>query len=156
MPILYCLVHHHVFTPELTDRKVLGFYESPTKAEAARFEVAKLPGFKDQPDNFAIEPFRLDDLDEDGPPPETFFPLEFDREIIHRDPAGEILFYEDIEKTLGVYSTAVKAAEALVAWLREPDYADYPTGFWFGGTTLNTTGWETGYLTAWGDEETHS
>jgi len=155
MPIVYCLVHNHAFPSGIANRIEVGFYESPARAEDARLGAIKLPGFRERPESFVVETFRLDDADEDGAPPQMFFSLYFDREIVHRDAAGNILFYEDIEKTLGVYSTAVKAAEALVTRLREPEYADYATCFSISGGELNSTGWETGYFTP-DDEERQS
>lgn len=148
MGMVYCLIHDHVFSEEKTDRKELGFYGTVADADAARQVALKLPGFEDQPDNFAILPFRIDDEDGEGAPPEFFFTLFYDQETVHRDAAGQVLYYTDIEKTVGVYSTAVKAAQALVARLGEPDYADHPSNFRIHRGELNHAGWETGFATA--------
>lgn len=130
MPTLYSLIHDHVLSAQKIDREELGVYSSPAVADRVRQWAAALPGFDEQPDNFAVLSFRLDDDAGGGPVPDVCFSLCYD---------------DGTPKTLGVYSTAIKAAEALVCRLQEPAYADHPSCFSILSHTIDVTAQTEGY-----------
>lgn len=58
--VVYCLWHEHEQSPGDYDEKLLGFYSSREKAEAARSRLSNAHGFKDCPEGFIIDAYPLD------------------------------------------------------------------------------------------------
>jgi len=60
MTHVYLLWHIHDLGDE-EDWKFIGVYSSPDAVNAARQRVAKLPGFRDTPEQFRVEEVGLDE-----------------------------------------------------------------------------------------------
>ena len=57
MTPLFVLLHS---LPDTGRVKVVGIYSSRPLAEEARARALELPGFRDEPDGFTIEPYEVD------------------------------------------------------------------------------------------------
>ena len=58
---VYLLLHIHEVNPGEEDEKLIGIYTSQEKANEARNRAITWPGFRDTPDGFLIEKYRLDE-----------------------------------------------------------------------------------------------
>jgi hypothetical protein len=59
----------------------------------------------------------------------------------------------DEEKFIGIYSTEEKAKTALEQLRTQPGFGDDPDGFYIHPQRVDGTGWDEGFVRAWGDED---
>jgi hypothetical protein len=60
MNTLFVIQHVHELDDEHKDVKFIGVYSTRLNAEAAIERLSEMPGFKDTPDGFHIDEYRLD------------------------------------------------------------------------------------------------
>jgi hypothetical protein len=56
---VYVLFHFHDLE-DLADAKIIGIYSSREDADDAKRRAVQMPGFKESPDGFHIDPYTLD------------------------------------------------------------------------------------------------
>jgi hypothetical protein len=59
----------------------------------------------------------------------------------------------DEEKFIGIYSTEDKAKEAIERLRTQPGFREYSDCFEIHPQRVDATGWDEGFVRAWGDEE---
>lgn len=59
MTNVFLLWHHNAST---NDDKLVGVFESETKAKDAIQTTLNLPGFKDNPDGFLVDQYEIDEI----------------------------------------------------------------------------------------------
>jgi hypothetical protein len=59
----------------------------------------------------------------------------------------------DEETFIGIYSSEEKARAAVEQLRLKPGFRDYPDGFEIHPQQVDATGWDEGFIRAWGDEE---
>ena len=126
MTFLYCLAYRDPAAQAAAPEE-RGFFSSPAAADAARRELLTRRRFAERPDGFAIVPFHLDDGAE--PAPTVYFGLHYDGPIEGRGQVDDKMSPASGLKTLAVFSTGIKAAEAWVVKMRDPDCARYASCF---------------------------
>jgi hypothetical protein len=141
MTFLYCLVHSDPAALDGGAPEELGFYSSPDAADAARRELLNRRHFAKRPDGFVIVPFRLDDQDEDRAAAPVYFGLHYDGRFVGRNKFGAVVSDMRVQKTLAVFSSGIRAAEALVVKMHDPDWATYPWCFSITQGTVDQPDW---------------
>ncbi len=58
---VFVLQHVHVLEEDQEDVKMIGVYSTPERAKAAIKRMRTLPGFRDAPDGFSIDRYRVDE-----------------------------------------------------------------------------------------------
>lgn len=59
---VFLLYHTHVLEDDREDVKLIGVFSTEAAARSAQSDVSSAPGFRDVPEGFMIDEYRIDEL----------------------------------------------------------------------------------------------